>query len=312
MSEHGSSADGDGRVVVIGIDCATDPKDIGLARATFYRVGNRLIVDSVRVKDGKEEGRTGRVDERRWQAVVETVVCWIKGAKKKSDPVLIALDSPLGWPAPMGPTLTGHFAGRPAQSSEAFLTTEAVVKAANRLFRRHTDHVVAERVKTPFDIGADKIARVAHSALWFLARLRLAVTSDIPLAWVAGYVYGVQAIEVYPAATLEAHGAMEKGYKTSEGSRKNILRKLTRMRRLPTGEDGHLLTIEEAEGSTGVRQEATRTDHALDAVVCCLAAADFLAGEVIAPMPEQQTLAGKEGWIWVWNGGEKVVGGVKR
>lgn len=310
MSEHSASADGDGKVVVIGIDCATDPKDIGLARAEFYRVGRRLVVDSVQVKDGMEEGRTGRAEERRWKAVIETVVRWI--GEPRADSVLIALDSPLGWPAPMGPALSGHFAGRPTQSSEAFLASDAVVKAANRLFRRNTDRVMAECVRTPLDIGADKIARVAHSTLWFLAQLRLTVTSNIPLAWVPGEVHGVQAIEVYPAATLDAHGEMEKGYKTSERPRKKILGNLTKKRRLGTGEDGHLLTIAEPEGSASIRQEATRTDHALDAVVCCLAAADFLAGRVIAPTPEQRTLAEKEGWIWVWNGGEKAAGRVKR
>jgi hypothetical protein len=44
-------------------------------------------------------------------------------------------------------------------------------------------------------------------------------------------------------------------------------------------------------------KEMTRTDHALDAVLCVCAGLDFLAGNAVPP--EDRSLADKEGWIWV-------------
>ena len=289
--------------LIIGIDCATDPKNVGLAHAIYNRAGRTLVIEDVQTKDGPEESHAGRlVEERRWASVIEQIGEWIDFANwtngTPSAPVLIALDSPLGWPAVMGPTLFGHFAGQPMQSSDAFLAPDTVGTAAHMLFRRHTDRVVAGHCKTPLDIGADKIARVAHTALWLLARLRRRFEHDMPLAWEPGSVSEVQAIEVYPAATLEARGLMEAGYKTDRSGRRTILRKMLSRRR--RGGSGALMTIVGGERSADVRDEATRTDHALDAVICCLAGADFLTGEVIAPKPEQRTLAEKEGWIWVW------------
>lgn len=291
-------------MVIIGIDCATDPKNIGLAHAIYDRAGKTLLIEDVRTKDGQERSRTERlVGERRWAAVIEQIGEWIDFRSwtdaTPPDPVLIALDSPLGWPAAMGPTLSAHVAGQPTQSSDAFLTPDTVGTAAHMLFRRHTDRVVAAHCKTPFDIGADKIARVAHTSLWLLARLRREFRQEISLTWEPGSVSDLQAIEVYPAATLDARGLMETGYKTDPVARGTILEKM--MKRCRRGGDGALMTIASSVRAAAVKREATRTDHALDAVVCCLAAADFLAGEVIDFKPEQRTLAEKEGWIWVWS-----------
>lgn len=42
-------------------------------------------------------------------------------------------------------------------------------------------------------------------------------------------------------------------------------------------------------------------DDALDAVICVLAAIDFLKQDVIEPDKSQMNLVKKEGWIWVKN-----------
>ena len=290
------------RVVIIGIDCATDPKNIGLAHAIYAPAGKDLTIEDVQTKDGKEGSHSdGLVDARRWTAVIAQVREWIGFANWEDwtppVPILFALDSPLGWPAVMGPALSGHFAGQPVQSSDAFLAPDTVGTAAHMLFRRYTDRVVAGHCKTPLDVGADKIARVAHTSLWLLARLRREFQHDISLAWEPGCVSEIQAIEVYPAATLEARGLMESGYKSDRSGRRTILKKMLSRRRRDGS--GALMTIGGGDRSA-VRDEATRTDHVLDAVICCLAGADFLTGEVIVPKPEQRTLAEKEGWIWVW------------
>jgi hypothetical protein len=184
--------------------------------------------------------------------------------------VLLALDAPLGWPAPMGEELSTHVAGGPIRV------------ARNEFFRRHTDIFVQRTTgKTPLDVGADRIARTAHWAVSFLSKLRASTNLPIPLAWSPDVQSGVHAIEVYPAATLLAYGASLKGYKSAGGDieRRAVLEILKR----------------QIACSTQLDECAVNPD-ALDAAVCALAGVDFLRGQAIAP--ENLGLAVKEGWIW--------------
>ena len=90
------------------------------------------------------------------------------------------------------------------------------------------------------------------------------------------------AIEVYPAATLLAHGVRASGYKqpSQVAERREILSAL----------------VGTLEMKTEVSLLETSAD-ALDAVVCLLAAKDFLDGRAVGPL--DQPLAEIEGWIWV-------------
>jgi hypothetical protein len=125
--------------VLIGIDCATQDSRIGLARGSL--VEDRVIVDEALVC-GKERSATQHVAE------------WLADA---GDRALLAIDAPLGWPAPLGASLVTHRAG------------DEISVAANQLFRRTTDRFIQERLgKTPLDVGADRIARTAHAALRML------------------------------------------------------------------------------------------------------------------------------------------------
>ena len=241
-------------VTTIGIDCATDPRRVGLAFGRY------------------EEGRTS-VEEvtlgTRALPPVEVVAPWLRDAP---GPVLLALDAPLGWPAPLGRALGSHRAGDPLED-----TTHA-------LFRRSTDRFVRERIgKQSLDVGADRIARTAHAALDLLSRLRKRSGSTVPLAWEPGFK-GTAAIEVYPAATLRAHGIGARGYKKKGApgveARERVAAALGDRIALPP--DRSLLR---------------ESDDALDAVTCLLAAQDFLLGDALPPLT--QALAEREGWIWV-------------
>ena len=96
-------------------------------------------------------------------------------------------------------------------------------------------------------------------------------------------------MEVYPAATLRVYRLMEDGYKSDKSKLRDLCRKLE--------EEGVVRFKTEKD-----RLEAAKTDHALDAVVCCLAAADFVSGNATPPQEHQRSLAEKEGWIWVAKG----------
>jgi predicted nuclease with RNAse H fold len=121
---------------------------------------------------------------------VSVVSGWLRGEER----VLLALDSPLGWPTALGPSLCSHFAGAP------------IAVPADRLFRRDTDERIRQRLgKIPLEVGANLIARTAHAALVFLEAIRRASGREIPMVWEPGFA-GIGCVEVYPAATLKARG----------------------------------------------------------------------------------------------------------
>lgn len=178
----------------------------------------------------------------------------------------------------MGQLLIEHMAG------------QRVAISKNELFRRMTDEYVRLNIgKNPLEVGADRIARAAHHALEILSRLREASGKAIPLAW-SHDVTGVVAIEVYPAATLVAHGYEFKGYKASEGGlqvRGRLAKDLKSKVR-------------------GIRGSgAVASDHEFDACLCLLAARDFLENEADPPIDFQR--AKREGWIWVRRRGPRGV-----
>lgn len=192
---------------------------------------------------------------------------WLAGATQ----ALLAIDAPLGWPSQLACSLSGHQAGATISASP------------NDMFRRETDRFIQRKIgKTPLDVGADRIARTAHAALGILGQLRELTGAAIPLAWGRDPVRGFAAIEVYPAATLVVHGFRSTGYKKPEqvDERMEILSQLQGVLELPA-------------------DTARMKDNAdvLDAVVCLLAAKDFLDGHAMRPVDRE--LAVREGWIWV-------------
>lgn len=120
------------------------------------------------------------------------------------------------------------------------------------------------------------------SALGILHAIAEELGEQIKLAWRPTDQSRI-AIEVYPAATLEAHGIRATRYKKPEQrpAREAIVDSLSK-----------LMSIEEE-----ARQALLASADALDAAVCVLAGADFLLGRSLPP--ENLPTAKKEGWIWV-------------
>ena len=227
---------------IIGIDCATQPKNVGLALARHDR--GRVMIEATEV--GSKERPPEMI-----------IADWLVGV----DTALLALDAPLGWPSLLGSTLAGHRAGERLQPD------------ADQLFHRDTDdHVHEVFRKRPLEVGANLIARTARAALELLEVLRRTLGHPIPLAWDRGALSGIQAIEVYPAATWLARRKGEKKGWTAFG---------------------HLGGDVESVGTLAI----PTSDHARDAVVCAVAGADFLTGAAVPPRNPE--LAKKEGWIWV-------------
>lgn len=237
---------------IIGLDCAAQPQNMGLALGRLQQ-GALMI-------EGVHSGGS-------FEAVVEQVLAWLN---ESSEPVLLAFDAPLGWPAAMGQHLAGHAAG------------DVITPAANDFFRRETDRFMRHQLgKQSLDVGADRIARAAHSALRLLQALRQHSGRPLPLAWQPSLTESA-VIEVYPAATLQVCGIAARGYKGRRG-------KAIRVAMLKALAAHWQLALNPAPLQTN--------DNVLDAAVCLLAGADFLQRRCFFPLDE--TLARKEGWMWV-------------
>jgi hypothetical protein len=238
---------------IIGVDCATQPRNVGLSLCSVQEGRPRL--DEVSI------GET-------WPAIDRQIAQWLK------ESTLVAVDAPLGWPLPLSQALGVHRAG------------DALPHSANRLFRRRTDDVIAEALgKRPLDVGADRIARTAHTALGLLARLGEACGWPISLAWEPGALRGVAAIEVYPAGTLASRGLPRSGYKGQSPAATVIRRQIVDA------------LVEEMTLDSNAIAAMVRSDHALDAGLCALAGWDFVTARVMKP--DDLELAKHEGWIWV-------------
>jgi predicted nuclease with RNAse H fold len=239
-------------VLVIGLDAASSWSKFGYAVGRYD--GCRVLLSEA-----------GLIGEGAGANSLDNVIA---PRLREAETALVAVDAPLGWPAPMAEELRDHRAGQPF----------AVGKDA--MFQRATDRFVHRTIgKKPLEIGADKIARAAHSALATLQQLRNITGKPIPLAWDPAFS-GVAAIEVYPGSTLKAHGLPDSGYKRRD--------QVDVRRQIATALGNAIVGIEE------------RTDgniDAFDACLCLLAAKDFLDGR--ASPPPDLDIAQREGWIWV-------------
>jgi hypothetical protein len=242
---------------ILGIDCATRPEKTGLAAGRLHRGELEVL----RVSPGKAASPLS------WQ------VSRLFPPAAAQEPVLLALDAPLGWPAAMGEHLGAHQAGRPLEVEP------------DLFFRRETDRAVRRmHGKTPLEVGADRIARTALAALKLLGELERLLGAPIRLARSPASWRHPAAIEVYPAGTLRANRLQAAGYKSPDTAelRSALLADLAGIYGLHLGTWCHGLTGD---------------PHAFDALICLLAAVDFLEGRAAAP-PEDAPVR-REGWIWI-------------
>lgn len=182
-------------MLLIGIDCAADPRNVGVSIGT--------LVDNVVLVEGVFSGQNR-----------ETIIDRIGSAiRAQAGPALLCLDAPLGWPWAMGDELATHTAGAPLESS------------ADQLFSRETDRFVRHVLgKRPLEVGANFIARTARAALGLLESLREVTGQPIPLGWEPLRENdGCAALETYPAAVLACRGLALPGYKKDRAKREQVL-----------------------------------------------------------------------------------------
>jgi predicted nuclease with RNAse H fold len=242
-------------ILLIGLDAASKHHKFGYAIGIL---SNKIV--HIESAGCLVKGRPGIND-------VLPIIAQRLAALPRGSRALIALDAPLGWPKSLAPALNTHLAGEPLTSGK------------DELFKRETDRNLKKRGHSPLEVGANRIARAAVEALTVIDLLRTESKVDIPLAWTPSF-QGQAAIEVYPAATLKAHGVPHTKYKKPNQleARRTIAARLAV--ELPE-------LIDYAEGKV----------DAFDAVLCMLGARDFMLGA--CEPPEDAITAAREGWIWV-------------
>jgi predicted RNase H-like nuclease len=245
-------------MLILGLDAASQFENFGYALGSLD--GDRVQVRQfglLRTKDAPD--------------ALQDVLAPELGRAERA---LVAVDAPLGWPVPLGSELGRHLAGQPVHADKAIV------------FCRETDRFVHQLVgKKPLEVGADKIARAAYSALAVLNELRQLSAALLPLAWDPSFE-GKAAIEVYPGATLKARGLPHSGY-SKDDARCRAARETI----------AHSLAEEIPDLATLLDEPA----HVFDACLCLVAAKDFLDGAAVRPPDDMRALSQQEGWIWVRN-----------
>lgn len=261
---------------MIGIDAATESARIGLARATWRPGTGARAAGAARLelRDLALAPRPERAaaDRSGIDATAGQVTAWVLAARAADEAVLLAIDAPLGWPAPLVDGLAGHRAG------------DELPGAPHALFRRTTDlRIHARTGKLPLEVGADRIARTAQAALRLLAAVRQRTGLGFPLPLRLPVAGPTAAVEVYPAAT-------RRGLPADAQAGAGLAAYLV----------DHLKMSRQAVA-------ALEDPDARDAALCVLAGGDLLAGAAVAPGPAERAVARREGWIWcrgVGAGGE--------
>jgi len=237
-------------MLIVGLDAAADLANFGYAIA-------RLEADVMhRVEAGLlgSESRISSLAARHLQTATQ---------------VLLSIDAPLGWPRPLSRAISAHRAG------------QSIPDHPNQLFRRATDLYIKRTTgKQPLDIGADRIARAAWSALNVLGIFRRELAHPIPMVWEPDFDGRFGVIEVYPAATLAGWGLRSDGYKKNE--------QIEARRTIAQFFNGRAPWLSELVNDSV---------DVFDAGLCAIAGSDFLAGRAAGPTDRE--LAEHESWIWV-------------
>lgn len=238
-------------MLIVGLDAAADLANFGYA---ITRLETNVLH---RIESGVlgDESRISSLAARHLQVASQ---------------VLISIDAPLGWPRSLGRALWAHQAG------------QSILVPPNQLFRRATDLYIKRTTgKQSLDIGADRIARAAWSALNVLGILRRELAHPLPMVWEPAFEERFGVIEVYPAATLAGWGLRSDGYK-----KKNEQIEARRSIAQFFGERAPWLS-----------ELVNESVDVFDAGLCAIAGGDFLAGRAAGPTDRE--LAEHESWIWV-------------
>ena len=178
------------------------------------------------------------------------------------------IDAPLGWPDAFVDVVTAHHRGDPTPPADP-----------RALQLRRTDVVVHERTgKRPLSVSTDRIGVVALRAIRLLERLAG------PGADRSG---GAGIYETYPGGAIATWALVDRSYKRVDSLPERTVIVDALAEHLQLGPH---------------RDQMIANDDDLDAVLCAALAALAHRGRTIAPTPDEDPIARREGWIHVPSG----------
>jgi|GEM_PF-2748675 len=217
----------------------------------------------------------------------EFISNYINGLNNDSTKVILAIDSPMGWPDEMIRELSKHNAGAKIENLKN--------QARQNYFRRVTDKIMIERVKKiPLSIGADKIASMAFDALSMISLLNGNFKLDVGVGNTK--INDNIIIEVYPGGYLanKTIDIVLRGYKNDKHKRSQIYDQIIKKN----------VILQEIKLW---KHEIIEDDDTFDAFICLLAGIDYNDGRLKGPNDydkkdleihyDDSTIL-KEGWIW--------------
>ena len=227
-----------------------------------------------------------------------------------SDLAVVGLDCPFSLPMEFLEYLAHHLTVAEFQSWQeiaekiVFMDFEQfsdLVKAFKREPKRLTDKKSCAQAISPLHRGNPSMIQMTYHCMRVLAMLDPKKFYVLPFQ--DEFEKGSAVIEVYPRATLKCLGLTETGYKSKDkkehdkmqSARHKILHGLLSLQKLSTYKDCPVLVL-----GNKVEQHCVDSDHALDALLACYAAALWLnnPGSYVDPFAVGDAEILLEGWIY--------------
>lgn len=256
---------------IIGIDCATENKKIGIVFSTFTE--NKWTVTEI------SQGLN-----------IVNLIRKLRSFRQKNEKTLIAFDAPLGFPINLGKFLNSHKAGLPINNWE-----NGYKEHISQYVDRYTDRVIREKLNLiPLSVGADKISRVTFRTMELIGMIEKELGKKLSLTWKPENCKDISFIEVYPASTLKSYRQPHNQYKQKKDYyNRNVII--------------DFISSEVEIDEKFVRNFPFENKiDALDALICAFTGKEFIKGNLTSfdelidkkDLEEVESIVLNEGWIW--------------
>lgn len=239
--------------IILGLHYAPTAKNVTLCAARSSDEGCELLAT--------HSGYDEQMDK--------VILDWIA----REEATLLAIDTPLGWPADLATVLSSHQAGLPQRLRPGSL----FYRECDRMLKREFDIAVKP-------IGADRSALTSYAALTFLDHIGYLHGMRIPLAWDQFLQFPAQCVEVSAPATLASLNLPNSKFSGKE------TQSLDTRNAILQGLKGELCFDKHY-------QQLLDDPRLLLAAINALAGHHFIHQPLIQPTDLQTSK--KEGWIWV-------------
>jgi len=252
-------------ICIIGWDAASDEKNNGLVKAS---------VEDAKI-DIKQVWK-----HRDPMKLVDTISNWIDEERKKNSKIILAVDCPMGWPIGFDGYLKQHSAGYFGSKELLEFPRRATDRKIFENYQKFKPNAKNKYAINPLDVACNLIARASFETFKRIHDIE----NKVKIIWSKDEIYDVGLIEVYPSVTIAFNDFKISPYKKKKWS---------------NAKADNLDSIKDSFVNTKELSAIIKKEHDFDALICCIAAKDFLQGKCFEPEGSIKSVVEKEGWIWV-------------